>query len=90
MQPDGKIKSGGDAVAPAQDRCPRCGGSFHCGMRDAAPCACTGIVLSARLQQQLRERYSGCLCLRCLGELATAQAHPRVDPRAARRGRTCA
>ena len=72
MQPASKQASGVNAAAPAQDRCPRCGGSFHCGMHDAAPCACTGIVLSARLQQQLRERYSGCLCLRCLGELAAA------------------
>jgi hypothetical protein len=51
------------------DRCPRCGGSFHCGMNDAAPCACMGITLGAATLARLRERYSGCLCLRCLREL---------------------
>jgi hypothetical protein len=57
------------AAAPA-DRCPRCGGGFHCGVADATPCACTGIVLEAALQQRLRERYAGCLCQRCLEALA--------------------
>jgi hypothetical protein len=72
MQSPSKQESGGDSAARTQDRCPRCGGGFRCGMHDAAPCACTGLVLSAPLRQQLRERYSGCLCLRCLGELAAA------------------
>lgn len=53
----------------AADRCPRCGGSFHCGMNDTGPCACTGIRLDAALLQRLRERYTGCLCLRCLQAL---------------------
>jgi hypothetical protein len=61
-------------TAAVDDRCPRCGGDFHCGMNDAAPCACTGLTLDAALLQQLRERYSGCLCLRCLRELATSAA----------------
>lgn len=53
-----------------EDRCPRCGGRFHCGIADAGPCACTGISLDAALQQRLRDRYTGCLCLRCLAALA--------------------
>jgi hypothetical protein len=60
------------------ERCPRCGGGFHCGIDDAGPCACTGITLDAALQQQLRERYSGCLCLRCLQALAKAQAQAQA------------
>ena len=61
-------------------RCPRCGGGFHCGMHDAAPCACTGLRLSASLQQELRARYRGCLCLRCLQALAeTASRQDRAD-----------
>jgi len=58
---------------PADDRCPRCGGGFHCGMNDAAPCPCSTLTLSPALQAALRQRYTGCLCLRCLAELA---AHP--------------
>lgn len=55
---------------PPVDRCPRCGGDFHCGIGGDAPCACTGIRLSAALQAQLRAHFDGCLCLRCLAALA--------------------
>jgi hypothetical protein len=61
----------GDAAA---DTCPRCGGGFHCGVNDAAPCACTTLKLTDELRAQLRERYTGCLCLKCLGELARASS----------------
>ena len=64
----------GPAAAPSPDRCPRCGAAFHCGINDAAPCACTTPQLSAALQLTLRERYRGCLCLRCLHELAQSAA----------------
>jgi predicted nucleic acid binding AN1-type Zn finger protein len=57
-------------TGPAPDRCPRCGGGFHCGAADPGPCACGTVTLSAELQRALRERYDGCLCLTCLVELA--------------------
>jgi len=60
-----------------QPLCPRCGGDFHCGMDDAGPCACTGVKLEAGLQQRLRERFIGCLCMRCLCALAGGAA---LDP----------
>lgn len=50
-------------------RCPRCGGNFHCGANDTTPCACTGLKLDAALLSELRGRWDGCLCLRCLAEL---------------------
>ena len=56
-------------AAPA-DTCPRCGGTFHCGVNDAAPCACTTIRLDAAQLAALRERYAGCLCVRCLAAIA--------------------
>ena len=57
------------------DRCPRCGGGFHCGAQDATPCPCTTVKLSADLQASLRQRYTGCLCEACLQALtAEAQA----------------
>jgi len=62
------------AAAPAADRCARCGAAFHCGMNDAAPCPCSSVTLDAALQQRLRERYSGCLCLPCLQSLAAESA----------------
>ena len=49
-------------------RCPRCGGGFECGVQ-AGHCACFGIRLPERLRVELAERYSGCLCMRCLGEI---------------------
>jgi len=60
--------------APRPDRCPRCGGAFHCGAAGPDSCACTTITLGAALQAQLRERYDGCLCLDCLRALAPAAA----------------
>jgi hypothetical protein len=59
---------------PADSRCPRCGGGFHCGVNDPLPCACTALVLSAELRARLRAQYTGCLCLRCLHELSAPQA----------------
>jgi hypothetical protein len=57
-------------AAPDDARCPRCGGDFHCGINDAAPCACTQLRLSEATLSELRSRYHGCLCLRCLQALA--------------------
>ncbi len=55
------------------DRCPRCGGAFLCGAAGPGPCACSTLTLSAALQAQLRQQYSGCLCLHCLQALAQAE-----------------
>lgn len=57
------------------DRCPRCGGDFHCGIDDAEPCACTSLPLDAATLAELRAHYTGCLCLSCLRDLA-ASNHP--------------
>lgn len=62
-------------AAPA-DRCPRCGGLFSCGAAGPAPCPCTTLPLSAALQSQLLQQFSGCLCLRCLAALAAAESAP--------------
>jgi hypothetical protein len=51
-------------------RCPRCGGTFHCGADDPGPCPCTTVTLDAAMLASLRERFHGCLCLTCLNELA--------------------
>jgi hypothetical protein len=63
-------------AAPALDRCPRCGGGFHCGVNDATPCPCSTITLDAATQAALRTRYQGCLCLRCLQALSEEAARP--------------
>jgi hypothetical protein len=62
-----------------QERCPRCGGTFHCGAADPAPCACTTIDLDAALLAELRARYTGCLCLPCLRELARARMPDQIS-----------
>jgi Cysteine-rich CWC len=52
--------------------CPRCGGAFHCGANDAAPCACSTLKLDAAVLLALRKQYETCLCLACLRTLASA------------------
>jgi Cysteine-rich CWC len=59
----------------ASDHCPRCGGGFHCGANDAAPCACTAVQLDAVALAELRVRFAACLCLACLREIA-ASSYP--------------
>jgi len=67
------------------DTCPRCGAPFHCGAHDAAPCACMTVQLDDALLMQLRVRFSGCLCLRCLSALAGGEAiEPALPPGEAR------
>ena len=63
-------------MADAESRCPRCGGSFHCGVNDALPCACTTLRIDAATLTELRTQYQGCLCLRCLREVAAEKSHP--------------
>ena len=58
------------------NRCPRCGGDFHCGINDAEPCACTALQLDAATLADLRARFAGCLCLACLSEFAARKPAP--------------
>jgi len=66
------------AAGSETDRCPRCGGGFHCGVNDVAPCPCTTITLNPQQLAELRQRYSGCLCLRCLAEIQRGEAQPEM------------
>ncbi len=65
----------GPGASPAllTDRCPRCGGGFHCGAADAH-CDCFALQLSPALRERLAAQYSSCLCLACLRELAAQEA----------------
>ena len=56
-----------------EPRCPRCGNTFHCGMHDATPCACSRLTLQASQLAALRDAYAGCLCLGCLQAVAAGQ-----------------
>jgi Cysteine-rich CWC len=69
-------------MAEPTDRCPRCGGNFHCGLNDAGPCACTTVKLDDATLAALRSRYDGCLCVGCLAELAALSASGDARPRA--------
>jgi len=62
------------------DTCPRCGGGFHCGVNDTAPCACTTVLLDAATLTELRARYTTCVCMTCLVELAAPNNKGRPDP----------
>ena len=59
------------AASPlATDRCPRCGGAFHCGINGPGPCACTTVSLSPEQLAEVGARHAGCLCLSCLQQIA--------------------
>ena len=64
----------------ADDRCPRCGGGFHCGINDAEPCACTALQLDDATLADLRQRFTGCLCLTCLREISATQQQRASAP----------
>ena len=78
--------SGVPVAAASNERCQRCGGSFHCGIADAGPCACTTVQVDAATLLALRVRYTGCLCLRCLGEVAAGGDTEPAPQRAANDG----
>jgi hypothetical protein len=59
-------------MSDGPDRCPRCGGAFRCGARDAA-CACAGVDLDPAIRGVIAARWDGCLCLDCLRALAYEQ-----------------
>lgn len=63
--------------ADANSRCPRCGEPFRCGVADSSPCPCAGLKVSEQTLSTLRERYTHCLCLRCL---LAVQAGAAVEP----------
>ena len=65
--------------APLADTCPRCGKAFHCGVADAAPCACAGLTLAPELKATLRVQFDGCLCLACLAELQAQSLARRLS-----------
>lgn len=50
------------------DRCPRCGEAFHCGAHESR-CDCFEVRLSPALRAELAQRWSTCLCLKCLRAL---------------------
>ena len=62
------------------DLCPRCGGGFVCGIDGAGPCLCTTVRLDEAVLAELRGRYAGCLCMRCLSSLS--RERERVGVRA--------
>jgi hypothetical protein len=70
MAPPAKTVPTGDLIAAT---CPRCGGGFGCGAQ-AGRCDCFDIHLTEPQRQALAARYSGCLCLPCLRELAAGEA----------------
>jgi hypothetical protein len=49
--------------------CPRCGAEFVCKTEDIALCLCQSVSLSAEQLDYIADRYSACLCARCLAEL---------------------
>lgn len=66
------------ASTPLNERCPRCGGDFHCGAREER-CECFELMLAEALRRELAQRYERCLCLPCLRELAALSKSAPAD-----------
>jgi hypothetical protein len=49
--------------------CPRCNNLFECKVGDISHCQCSGIKLSVEERAFVEQRYSDCLCEKCLYEL---------------------
>jgi|GEM_PF-1560152 len=52
--------------------CPACGESFACELSLGKGCWCAEVELSEQTRQDLRAKYSGCLCRACLEKAETA------------------
>lgn len=65
----------------ATSRCPRCGGGFRCeaAAGQPGPCDCFAVRVPEAARRLLRERYTACVCVHCLRELA-AHAEPDSAP----------
>ena len=49
--------------------CPRCHSAFECKVGDITHCQCSGITMTDSEKQFIAERYTDCLCRKCLLEL---------------------
>jgi len=58
-------------------RCAACGGDFTCGAT-LRGCWCSEIKLSDEQRAELRDRYAGCLCGKCLEAAAAAAVSTEV------------
>jgi hypothetical protein len=52
--------------------CPACGEPFACEISLAKGCWCGEIKLSDGAREELRSKYTGCLCRACLEKAAAA------------------
>ncbi len=55
----------------AAENCPACGEKFVCGVT-LKGCWCSTIKLSETKREELKARYKGCLCRKCLENFAAA------------------
>jgi hypothetical protein len=46
--------------------CPSCGRAFECRVDDIEQCQCYGIQLQPETRLAIANRFSSCLCSRCL------------------------
>lgn len=60
--------------------CEGCGEPFACDLSLAQGCWCGEVKLSEQTRQELRDRYSGCLCCACL---ESAEVRNSKSPNAA-------
>ncbi len=57
---------------PIDETCARCGAAFGCGAADSG-CWCAAVEVPEAVRARLVAAYAGCLCERCLRELAAVE-----------------
>ena len=55
-----------------EKKCPRCEVVFECKPGNIGQCQCYEAVLTPAQRSSIAEKYSDCLCVECLRELASA------------------
>ncbi len=55
--------------------CEACGESFACEISLSTGCWCSEVKVSESARQELRAKYSGCLCRGCLEETEARHAN---------------
>lgn len=61
---------------PETKKCSRCGAAFSC--LHSASCWCTAYIIAPEKAEEMRNKYSDCLCRECL-QLYTEPSSPAPD-----------
>ena len=60
--------------------CPRCKNAFECREDNITKCTCSKIDIPNDVYEYIKEKYSDCLCIKCLKEIKMErQGSPKLS-----------